>query len=73
MGSSTNRINSEEKHCHSLFDVNCAVGDRILNPGLIECREGIIMPRELVTITKVTDYIIEVISDNFVPMKFSRM
>ena len=60
------------KH-HTLFDTNCTIGDRLMNPDLVESNEGFIMPMEWVTVTKVTDYFIEVISDRFVTMKFARV
>lgn len=73
MNSSTDENSTSSVRHKCLFSSTCNVGDRILSPCLIESRHGVIMPRELVTITKVTDYIVEVISDNFVPMKFARM
>ena len=67
------KVFKESSSSNGFFKNNYSVGDRIKNPDLIETVEGIIMPNEMVTVIKVTDYIIEVLSDRFIPVKFARV
>ena len=70
MGDSTGRARVDKSQ-HSLLNTDCSVGDRVMASRLIETDFGVIMPREWVTVTRVTDKFIEIISDRFIYYRFA--